>query len=206
MTLRVRLLLGLVVLAAVGLAGRGRGDVPRAADRILLNRVNEQLASAIASPQLFFRRLRDGGPDADDRRPAAAGNVRGVRFADGTVQLLSDRPGLDRHEAESCPATIDRRQRLHVARSALPRPLGTAPGIQRREPGHRPLSSAQAMLDRRHPVARHGRDACTACCSSSSSSPRGVLLGLVDPRVVGRQARPPSAGADAGNGRCDRGR
>ena len=67
MTLRVRLLLGLVVLAAIGLAVAG-GLTYRQTRADLVSRVNGQLASASQSPTLFFSRI-DRGPD--DGNPSA---------------------------------------------------------------------------------------------------------------------------------------
>src|SRR5690242_3877549 len=99
MTLRVRLLLGLVVLAAIGLTvagavtyGQTRGD--------LLNRVNKQLASASQSPSLFFSRFGPG-----DNIPGALlppGTWAQVRATD-TGEILGTNPGSIHEKSPSLP-------------------------------------------------------------------------------------------------------
>src|SRR5947207_971437 len=87
MTLRVRLLLGLVVLAAIGLTVAG-GVTYREQRSFLSKRVNEQLASAVAAPQQFGARVNDNtNPNAP--RSVPFGTYAEVRYDDGTIRPVS---------------------------------------------------------------------------------------------------------------------
>ncbi len=87
MTLRVRLLLGLVVLAAIGLTVAG-GVTYREQRSFLSKRVNEQLASAVAAPQQFGARRNDNtNPNAP--RSVPFGTYAEVRYDDGTIRPVS---------------------------------------------------------------------------------------------------------------------
>ena len=87
MTLRVRLLLGLVVLAAIGLTVAG-GITYREQRSFLSKRVNEQLASAVAVPQQFGARRNDNtNPNAP--RSVPFGTYAEVRYDDGTIRPVS---------------------------------------------------------------------------------------------------------------------
>jgi two-component system OmpR family sensor kinase len=87
MTLRVRLLLTLVVLAAIGLTVAG-GVTYREQRSFLSKRVNEQLASAVAAPQQFGARRNDNAnPNAP--RSVPFGTYAEVRYDDGTIRPVS---------------------------------------------------------------------------------------------------------------------
>jgi two-component system, OmpR family, sensor kinase len=83
MTLRVRLLLGLVVLAAIGLTVAG-GVTYHEQRSFLSKRVKEQLVSAMAAPQQVLSALDDNG-GTDQARPLPFGTYAELRFGDGTV-------------------------------------------------------------------------------------------------------------------------
>ncbi len=78
MTLRVRLLLGLVVLTAIGLAVAGAVTY-RQTRADLLDRVDHQLASAAQSPDLFFSAFAQSGDDSTSARSSR--RVPGHKFA-----------------------------------------------------------------------------------------------------------------------------
>ena len=104
MTLRVRLLLGLVVLAAIGLAVAG-GLTYRQTRADLVSRVNGQLASASQSPTLFFSRI-DRGPD--DGNPSAllpAGTWAQMRDA-ATGAVIVTNPGVLNQQSPRLPSTL----------------------------------------------------------------------------------------------------
>jgi len=104
MTLRVRLLLGLVVLAAIGLTVAG-SITYRQTRADLLSRVNKQLLSASQSPNLFFSRFDQG---ADDALPGALlppGTWAQVRAAD-TGDILGTNPGVISEKAPVLPASV----------------------------------------------------------------------------------------------------
>jgi two-component system, OmpR family, sensor kinase len=104
MTLRVRLLLGLVVLAAIGLAVAG-GVTYRQTRADLLNRVDRQLASASQSPSLFFPAFGQG-PDNDiSSEILPPGTWAEVRAAD-TGEVLGTNPGVLKQSAPVLPATV----------------------------------------------------------------------------------------------------
>ncbi len=89
MTLRVRLLVGLVVLAALGLAVAG-GVTYHEQQTFLSSRVNDQLNSAVANPRQISLALGEGpglGPDVPRLLPF--GTYAEVRLPDGTVEPLS---------------------------------------------------------------------------------------------------------------------
>jgi two-component system OmpR family sensor kinase len=103
MTLRVRLLLGLVVLAAIGLTVAG-GVTYREQRSFLSKRVNEQLASAVAAPQQFGARRNDkANPDAP--RSVPFGTYAEVRYDDGTIRPVSA-DTVSTGTKPSLPATI----------------------------------------------------------------------------------------------------
>jgi two-component system OmpR family sensor kinase len=104
MTLRVRLLLGLVVLAAIGLAVAG-GLTYRQTRADLVSRVNRQLTSASQSPTLFFSRI-DRGPD--DSIPSALlppGTWAQMRDAT-TGQVIVTNPGVISQQSPQLPSTL----------------------------------------------------------------------------------------------------
>src|SRR6266446_10721813 len=103
MTLRVRLLLGLVVLAAIGLAVAG-GVTYREQRSFLSKRVNEQLASAVANPQQFGTSFDDNA-GGDAARPLPFGTYAEVRFDDGTIRRYST-DAVSTKSKPDLPATI----------------------------------------------------------------------------------------------------
>jgi two-component system, OmpR family, sensor kinase len=102
MSLRVRLLLGLVVLAAIGLAVAG-GVTYREQRSFLSQRVNEQLASALAAPQQFG--ARNETANTDTPRSVPFGTYAELRFADGTIRQVST-DGVSSTTKPSLPTTI----------------------------------------------------------------------------------------------------
>ena len=106
MTLRVRLLLGLVVLAAIGLTVAG-GVTYRQTRADLLGRVNQQLATSSQSPNLFFH-----GFDRSDENLTHAllppGTWAQVR-ASGSGQILDTNPGVVSGASPALPATVSGR-------------------------------------------------------------------------------------------------
>jgi two-component system OmpR family sensor kinase len=103
-TLRVRLLLGLVVLSAIGLAVAG-GITYRQTRADLVSRVNRQLSSASQSPTLFFSRIDRG---ADDSLPSALlppGTWAQMRDAT-TGQVIVTNPGVISQQNPQLPSTL----------------------------------------------------------------------------------------------------
>jgi two-component system, OmpR family, sensor kinase len=88
MTLRVRLLLCLVVLAAIGLAVAG-GVTYHEQQSFLSKRVNDQLASAVATPQQFRFGTLGNNAEGDAPRQLPFGTYAEFRFADGTIQSVT---------------------------------------------------------------------------------------------------------------------
>jgi two-component system OmpR family sensor kinase len=89
MTLRVRLLLGLVVLAAIGLAVAGAVTYHEQ-QTFFSKRVNDQLTSALANPQQFSSTFGDReSPAGAYQRNLPFGTYAEVRFPDGTIQTVS---------------------------------------------------------------------------------------------------------------------
>ncbi len=89
MTLRTRLLIGLVLLAAIGLSVSGVVTY-REQKAFLSKRVNEQLASALAAPEQFERGLDSparGGPQRP--RSVPFGTYVELRNPDGSTETLS---------------------------------------------------------------------------------------------------------------------
>src|SRR5437016_11170971 len=140
MTLRVRLLLGLVVLAAIGLTVAG-GVTYRQTRADLLGRVNQQLATSSQSPNLFFH-----GFDRSDENLTHAllppGTWAQVR-ASGSGQILDTNPGVVSGASPALPATVKPGQIFTVdsphyrVRAAQPRlylvqdpSLGVQRGVQ----------------------------------------------------------------------------
>jgi len=86
LTLRTRLLVGLVLLAAVGLSASGVVTY-REQRSFLLDRVNEQLASALAAPAQFNG---VNSPSSTGRqRPLPYGTYAEVRLPDGSSQVVA---------------------------------------------------------------------------------------------------------------------
>ncbi len=102
MTLRVRLLLGLVVLTAIGLTVAG-GVTYSEQRSFLSKRVNEQLASAVAAPQQFVSTADDATPDAP--RPLPFGTYAELRTPDGTVTSISN-DTLSSKSKPNLPSTV----------------------------------------------------------------------------------------------------
>jgi len=103
MTLRVRLLLGLVVLAAVGLAVAG-GVTYHEQQTFLSKRVNEQLASALAAPDQFGAAVANNGA-GDANRPLPFGTYGELRLDAGGTQVFN----TDRSSPQvkpNLPATV----------------------------------------------------------------------------------------------------
>ncbi|HEV7523740.1 MAG TPA: HAMP domain-containing sensor histidine kinase [Acidimicrobiia bacterium] len=104
MTLRVRLLLGLVVLSAIGLAVAG-GVTYRETRGDLLSRVNKQLVSASKSPRLFFPSNFDQGDAAISGALLPPGTWAQVRAA-GTNEVLGTNPETPNDGAPKLPTSI----------------------------------------------------------------------------------------------------
>src|SRR3954454_3574844 len=88
MTLRVRLLVGLVVLAAIGLAVASAVTYHEQ-KMFLSKRVNEQLSSAVAAPQQFNFGKRGGNATPGTTRQLPFGTYAEVRLNDGTTLPVS---------------------------------------------------------------------------------------------------------------------
>src|SRR3954447_23312193 len=102
MTLRVRLLLGLIVLAAIGLTVASAVTYHEQ-KMFLSRRGNEQLASAVAAPQQFnFGALGNNPPGTPRQLPF--GTYAEIRQSDGTILPLSNPLGDNAKPA--LPATI----------------------------------------------------------------------------------------------------
>jgi two-component system, OmpR family, sensor kinase len=87
LTLRTRLLIGLVFLAAIGLSVSGVVTY-REQRSFLLDRVNEQLASALAVPAQFNGAVNN--PSSTGlQRPVPYGTYAEVRLPDGTVEVVA---------------------------------------------------------------------------------------------------------------------
>ncbi len=104
MTLRVRLLLGLVVLAAIGLAVAG-GVTYRQTRADLLNRVDRQVASAAASPALFFPAFGQAGDSDISSQILPPGTWAEVRSAD-TGEVLGTNRGVLKESTPVLPSTL----------------------------------------------------------------------------------------------------
>lgn len=101
MTLRTRLLLALVALTAIGLGVAGVVTYQQL-DHFLLDRVDQELASAASSPGLFF----DFGPrNIPTRRLLPPGTWAQVRADDGTV-IATNRGLLANEPAPKIAAKI----------------------------------------------------------------------------------------------------
>ena len=89
MTLRTRLLIGLVLLAAIGLSVTGVVTYHEQKS-FLSKRVNEQLASALAVPQQFEHGIGNPNrPGSQHARSVPFGTYVELRFPDGTTETLS---------------------------------------------------------------------------------------------------------------------
>jgi two-component system OmpR family sensor kinase len=104
MTLRVRLLLGLVVLAAIGLTVAG-GVTYRQTRADLLNRVNAQLASTSQSPTLFFHGFERRDSDNISGALLPPGTWAQVR-ASGTGEILGTNAGVITERYPVLPTTL----------------------------------------------------------------------------------------------------
>ena len=104
MTLRVRLLLGLVALSAIGLAVAG-GVTYRQTRDDLVSRVDHQLASASQSPGLFFSRIQRGSDDTAPTDLLPPGTWAQLRDA-STGQILDTNPGVIRQASPGLPSTL----------------------------------------------------------------------------------------------------
>ena len=105
MTLRVRLLLGLVVLAAIGLVVAG-GVTYHEQQTFLSKRVNEQLSSAVATPQQFsFESRNNNGRSFGAARELPFGTYVEVRLGDGTIRPVSG-DAISASAKPALPATI----------------------------------------------------------------------------------------------------
>jgi hypothetical protein len=108
MTLRVRLLLGLVVLAAIGLAVAGAVTYHEQ-QTFFSKRVNDQLTSALANPQQFSSTFGDReSPAGAYQRNLPFGTYAEVRFPDGTIQTVSTDSVSNSARSSRCiiPATV----------------------------------------------------------------------------------------------------
>ena len=105
MTLRVRLLVGLVVLAAIGLAVAG-GVTYREQKTFLSSRVNDQLTAAVAVPDQF-RRGTLGSQGTDDQTPRQLpfGTYAEFRFDDGSIRPATT-DSVSSAAKPALPATI----------------------------------------------------------------------------------------------------
>ncbi len=103
MTLRTRLLIGLVLLAAIGLTVSGVVTY-REQRSFLLDRVNEQLASALAVPDQFNRAVNN--PSSTGRqRPLPYGTYAEVRLPDGRVEVVAG-DMIPANERPTLPADV----------------------------------------------------------------------------------------------------
>jgi two-component system OmpR family sensor kinase len=100
-TLRTRLLLGLLALAAVGLALAGMITY-REQKQFLHQRVDQQLASALTSPNL----VNPNASTTDGQGPLPFGTYAELRYDNGRVKKLSSDPGLSYNEAPHLPARV----------------------------------------------------------------------------------------------------
>lgn len=103
MTLRVRLLLGLVVLSAIGLAVAG-GITYHEQKTFLSKRVNEQLASAIAAPSQISGSV-GGSDDTTSTRPLPFGTYAELRYDSGQLRIFNTDP-ISTKTKPSLPASI----------------------------------------------------------------------------------------------------
>ncbi len=104
MTLRVRLLLGLVVLAAIGLTVAG-GVTYHEQETFLSKRVNDQLVSAIANPRQFSGTFGDENPGGASPRSLPFGTYAELRFPNGTTQMVST-DSVSTSVRPTLPATV----------------------------------------------------------------------------------------------------
>jgi two-component system OmpR family sensor kinase len=104
MTLRVRLLLGLVVLSAIGLAAAG-GVTYRETRADLLSRVNRQLATTSQSPSLFFPGFQRRDTDSISNALLPPGTWAQVR-ASATGQILGTTAVVVAEKTPVMPATV----------------------------------------------------------------------------------------------------
>jgi len=105
-TLRVRLLLGLVFLAAIGLCVAG-GVTYREQRTFLSKRVNDQLASAVAAPDQFRSGAsgNQNGADGQNPRQLPFGTYAEFRFDNGTVQPATN-DSVSNADKPALPATV----------------------------------------------------------------------------------------------------
>jgi two-component system OmpR family sensor kinase len=87
LTLRTRLLIGLVLLSAIGLSVSGVVTY-REQRSFLLDRVNEQLASALAVPQQFSNAVNSPA-SIGRQRPLPFGTYAELRYEEGGKSILS---------------------------------------------------------------------------------------------------------------------
>ncbi len=104
MTLRVRLLLGLVVLAAIGLTVAG-GVTYHEQETFLSKRVNDQLISAVANPRQFSGTFGDENPGGATPRSLPFGTYAELRFPNGTTQMVST-DSVSTSVRPTLPATV----------------------------------------------------------------------------------------------------
>ena len=100
MTLRARLVLGLLGLTAIALATTGI-VIYREQRSFLLDRVDEQIRSALENPSQISPAL-SGGTATGRRRFVPFGTYAEIRYPDGSVVRLAD-PGTDTGTAPSIP-------------------------------------------------------------------------------------------------------
>ena len=185
MTLRVRLLLGLVVLAAIGLAVAGgityrqTQAVPPQPRRTSSSRPRRSRRT------LFFSRVRRSADDDDPERAAAARHVGRAARRRRPARCSARIPASSTSTSPTCPRRSARARRFTVQLAALPRPRRRAADRSAR-PAGTPLVQAYARSSRfRSPTST---TRCTSCCIVELVVALGVLLALGDPRVVGRSS------------------
>jgi two-component system OmpR family sensor kinase len=101
-TIRTRLLLGLLALAAVGLAFAGVVTY-REQKQFLLERADQQLASALTTPNQVLN--PDATATSDGQRPLPFGTYAEIRYDDGGIKRVTP-AGLSYQEAPRLPSRV----------------------------------------------------------------------------------------------------
>ena len=199
MTLRVRLLLGLVVLTAIGLDGRRRRHVSRDSRRSCRTASTSSSRRPSRIPTSSFAAVaNDGADDAASTRPA----VRHLRprsaLDDGATQIAQHRPRSRRQAKPNLPATVTLGHDLHGRITRSYRVLAaTACTIG---PGR--FAPSPATLDRRDPARATSNDTLHHLLLVELIVTLGSAARRSRSRVVGRQARAATARAHAARPRA----
>ena len=183
-SLRARLTLGLVVLAAIGLGRRRPRDVSARCARSCSTASTSSCTTALRRPRSRARAAV----------LPAGGYLRGAQT--GRRRSFGGEDAFARRRRPARPA----RTTCRSGRSrSTPPASGTA--VPRRRRADRATGTRSSSRSRSTTCSRR----CAGSCSSSSSSPAIVLGGLAAARLVARRARAPSARADGRHRRRDRG-